>query len=169
MSQFVSFALLFFSIICFGQSRSPAAKKPLTSKYAGVYGYGRNADKESVGSVIVYPETDSTILFYIDLCRGAPSYNLGIKYGRMKITNDTGSYYNGSSSYEGKGCKWYFEFSEKSLTINSVDGQNECGFGHAVFADGIYKRRSSKLRKSFIDMTGDTIYFRMTPPEKYSK
>jgi hypothetical protein len=58
-----------------------------TAKYAGQYSFGKNVDEGPVGSVKIYPESDTTVLFYIDICRGAPSYNLGQRYSRLKIKN----------------------------------------------------------------------------------
>lgn len=56
------------------------ANYPKTLIYAGSYSFGSNVEKRSVGSLIVYPETDSTILFYFQGNKGAPSYNIGQLY-----------------------------------------------------------------------------------------
>src|ERR1044071_2763340 len=61
-----------------------------SSSIGGVYAFGTDPDREAVGSVIIYPESDSTFLFDIDFNRGAPSYNMGLLEGRGKIIGDTG-------------------------------------------------------------------------------
>jgi hypothetical protein len=165
MKKTVVISLLFCSVISFGQTKTNAL---LTSKYTGTYGYGRHIEKERIGTIFIVPETDTTILFYIDLNRGAPSYNMGSLYGRVKIVNNRGTF---STSFDssGKGCKWTFLFSKNSLTIETVDGQDYCGFGYAVIADGVFKRTSNKFISSFEDMEGKKIYFSKTKPEDYYK
>ena len=56
-----------------------------TIKYTGTYQLGDDIEKERIGTITIYPETDTTVLFYIDLNRGAPSYNMGQLYGRLKV------------------------------------------------------------------------------------
>jgi hypothetical protein len=165
MKRTAFIALLFFSVICVGQTMT---HKLLTSKYAGKYAYGRDIEKERIGTIFIFPETDTTILFYIDLNRGAPSYNMGSLYGRVKILNSTGTL---STSFDSssKGCKWTFHFSKDNLTITTIDGRDDCGFGFAVIADGVFKRTSNKIISSFEDMEGKKIYFIKTKPEDYYK
>ncbi|HEY2722344.1 MAG TPA: hypothetical protein VGI82_11495 [Chitinophagaceae bacterium] len=153
---------LFSSILCFGQKKEIMG----TMKYAGYYSYGKNI-RDKTGGVIVYPETDSTILFCIDLNRGVPSYNMGFAYGRLKIIKDGGIFYEKPDS-AGSGCKWLFVFSKKNLTIRTLDHQYECGFGAGVFADGDFKRASSKIFEFFEDNEGRKFYFRQTSPEDYN-
>jgi hypothetical protein len=139
-----------------------------TSKYSGVYSYGNDTEKGRVGTVIIYPETDSTILFYFDLNRGAPSYNIGTLYGRVKINNGKGVF-NIVLAYQSGGCRMTFKFTSDLLTIDEIDGFNECGFGHAVFADGEYQKQKGKLQDFFTNMEGVKFYFKMTSPEEFYK
>ena len=168
MKKTLIFGLLFFSIISYGQTKIDRTNKLLTSKYAGTYGYGKDVEKGRIGTIFIYPETDSTILFYIDLNRGAPSYNMGSLYGRVKIINSSGTFYT-KFDYSDNGCKWTFLFLRSNLTIKTIDEQDNCGFGGAVFADGIFKRISNKMLDYFEDMEGKKIYFKTTKPEDYYK
>jgi hypothetical protein len=79
-------------------------KQLMTTKYAGVY----KAEKGTIGSVTVYPETDSTILFYIDIGQRAPSFNLGQLYDRLIIKDGEGIYFSTDFDYtdEKRGCRW---------------------------------------------------------------
>ena len=165
MKRTAAISLLLFSVISFGQTKT---NKFLTSKYTGTYAYGRDIEKERIGTIFIFPETDTTILFYIDLNRGAPSYNMGSLYGRVKIVSNKGTF---STSFDSsnKGCKWTFLFSKNNLTIKTVDEQDYCGFGYAVFADGVFKRTSNRIISSFEDMEGKKIYFTKTKPEDYYK
>ena len=91
---------------------------------------------------------------------------MGYLYGRVKIVNDRGTFFTTFDSVS-NGCKLAFLFSKNNLTIETVDGQDYCGFGYAVIADGAFKRRSKKLISSFEDMEGKKIYFSKTKPEDY--
>ena len=88
----------------FGFAQTNNSKSVLTEKYSGIYSFGENVEKGPVGSVTVFAETDTTILFFIDICRGAPSYNLGQLYGRLKIENGKGIYFS-KYDFDEKGCK----------------------------------------------------------------
>ena len=149
--------LLLLSIVASGQNVAPANSKLLTAKYEGEYSYGKSADKGHVGYVTVYPETDSTVLFYVELNIGPPSYNMGSLYNEVKILNDTGIFYLKDSDYD---CRWGFKFEKGSLKISGDYKHNDCGFGYAVDADGIYERKSHKLIDKIVDLQGDTIFFK---------
>lgn len=138
-----------------------------TNKYAGLYSFGNSPKKGAVGSATIYPETDSTVLFYIDICRGAPSYNLGQLYSRLKLLNGKGVYY--SNDFGDKGCKWEIIFDNNSLIIKTIDDCDECGFGHAVFADNKYARKDNLIHNFFTDGHGRKIYFNKTSPADYLK
>jgi hypothetical protein len=149
----------------FKQINNPTLK---TTKYAGIYSFGDNVEKGSVGSVTVFPETDSTVLFYVDVCRGAPSYNLGQLYDRLKIKSDSGIYY--SKMYDEKNaCKWKVTIDKKLLIISTLDNSYECGFGHAVNADHHYKLKKRFTPEYFTDGHGHKVYFKKTSPESYLK
>ncbi len=168
MQKTLAFGFLFFSIITYGQTKVKKTDKRLTSKYAGTYSYGKDIEKGRIGTIFIYSETDSTILFYIDLNRGAPSYNMGSLYGRVKIINGSGTFFT-KFDYSENSCKWNFRFLKNDLTIKTVDEQDDCGFGYAVIADGIFRKTSNKMLNYFEDMEGKKIYFKNTKPEDYYK
>ncbi len=139
MKQILIVGLLSFAFCSRGQGTTEKINKLVTSKYAGTYSFGANIDKERIGTIFIYPETDTTVLFYIDLNRGAPSYNMGSLYGRVRITDGDGTFHS-KLDFGDKGCKWTFRFSRNNLIIETVAGQDECGFGAHVFADGEFKK-----------------------------
>ena len=94
--------------------------------------YGTNIEKERIGNISVFPETDTTILFYVDVNQGAPSYNMGELYGRVKIIDGRGTFYIKLDSSD-KGCKWGFKFSKSMLSLKTIGDYFDCGFGNAVF------------------------------------
>jgi len=140
---------------------------PRTKKFAGRYSYGKDPENGRAGFIDIYPETDSSILFYLDLNRGAPSYNMGQLYGRAKLIGNSGVFFmkNGKNN-----CRFRLTFSRGVVVLKTVDDSFDCPFGGGVFVDGNYKQFSKKAPKYFIGPTGeDTIYFRKTPPEKYNE
>ncbi len=138
-----------------------------TSKYAGIYKRNMDTSAGASGMITIYPETDSTVLFYIDICLGDPSYNLGSLYNRVVIKDGQGLFCSNLFSYQDKDCKWLFTFSNDSLKIRTVENNYECGFGNGVIADGDYIRESSSIPECFENGESIKIYFKNTPPEKY--
>lgn len=140
----------------------------MTYKYAGRYSYGSSPEKGRVGTILIYPETDTTVLFNIDISLGPPSYNMGQLYGRLKLKSDTCLFYT-KFEFAEMGCKWRLVFSKNKLTILTIDDQDGCGFGHSVYADNVYKLVTRKIVNYFEDMEGTKIYFNKTSPEDYYK
>lgn len=160
------FGLLVFSLTTSGQTSTRFATKPLTSRYAGIYNYGSGGGKGAVGSIVIYPETDTTVLFYIDLNKGKPSFNMGSLYGRVIVNKEKGTFRT-TFEQEDKGCEWSFNFAKNSLSIKTIFGSANCGFGNAVYADGKFKKRSNRIVQYFENMEGDKVYFWKTKPEDY--
>lgn len=125
----------------------------------GRYSFGDNVEKGPVGSVIVYPLTDSSALFYLDVCRGAPSYNLGQLWGQLSIKDNVGTY-DSKIEDDDLNCVLKFEFSTENLKVTTDEKHDDCGFGHAVYADNTYKLVDKSIPKYFINGEGDTILFK---------
>ena len=159
MRRKLIFLLLVSTLFSFGQTTK---KLPLkTSIYSGVYSFG-DIRKNYGGNVIVYAETDSTILFYIDIYTG----NIGQRYCRLKVQNGKGVYYSKEDSDE-KGCKWLITIIDKTLTIKTIDKCYECEFGGNVIADNKYILKRDTKPEYFIDGHGHKIFFNKTKPENY--
>jgi len=159
--------LTLFAIAVFSNSNSQVKKGyPKTLIYCGSYSFGSNAERGRVGSLDVYPETDSTILFYFQGNRGAPSYNMGQLYGRLKIINGKGLYF--SSTNVAKPCQFSWEFKSNQVLIKTLDDKDNCGFGYAVYIDGAYKRYTRNVPTYFEDETGGKVYFKKTLPENWN-
>lgn len=148
------------STFSFGQSTNSF----LTSKYAGEYSWQSKVTADRGGQVTVYPESNTTILFYLYQNKGEPSYNMGDLYGRITITNGSGVFYN--SGFPGANCKFKISFSGEKLKIETLDGKDECGFGGGVYADGEFTRISSKIPEYFEGYDG-RVYFNATKPEQF--
>jgi hypothetical protein len=168
MKQILTIVSIFISLFLCGQKSVYNPSKLVTVKYAGTYSFGKDIEKGRIGYISVFPETDSTIRFYVEANRGAPSYGMGSLYGRVKMINGQGTFYNKLDSTD-KGYKFTFSFSKRMLTLRTIDGYEDCGFGFGVYVDGDYKQYSNKIPVRFVDLEGHNIPFKTTSPEDYNK
>ncbi len=112
-------------------------KEYATSKYLGIYGFDfSNKLEGNQGSLLIYPESDTSVLFHIEVCIGAPSFNLGYTAGRLIVKNDSALYQ--PAEFEST-CKIMFYFEENEIKLATASGFGECGFGMNVYADATYK------------------------------
>ncbi len=151
------FFLTLISIVVSGQT-SKKQKELLTYKFGGSYGYGGHRDHPS-GSLIIYPETDSTVLFYLSASRGKPSFNSGSLYGRMRVNQSTGLYSN-NFSFSDENCKLTFQFFHKSIVVKTIEDSGGCGYGNGVQSDGTFKMISSYIPSYFETLEGEKIFFK---------
>ncbi len=144
---------------------TPAVKQT-TTKVGGTYSFGEYPEKGAVGSLIVYPLTDSSALFYLNVCKGAPSYNQGQLLGKMIIKEHLGIY--DSKVYDDDlNCILTFKFSSNQVELITENGHDLCGFGGNVYADYKYQLIDSAIPSYFINLEGDTISFEGLTIEKY--
>lgn len=166
MKQFLPFAFLLLAFSSCGDSGtntnadSPNADSArithFQSAYGGTYSFGTNPDSGTVGTVLIYPESDSTFLFYIDFNRGAPSYNMALIDGRGKIVGDTGVYYNEFPD-EVEACRIKFYFKKDFVQIENTE--RNCGFGANCMIDHVYNRIGNDVPQFYEGPEGDTVYF----------
>ena len=140
-------------------------------KYSGVYRFGSYGDTIQTGpggQVIIYSVSNDSVLFYIDISNGPPSYNMGSLYDKLYIISDKCTF-NKKFDYCVGSCIWSFVFDNDVLTIKTIENGYDCGFGGNVIADGVYKKISSSQPDYFDDAHGKRIYFAKTKPEEYYK
>lgn len=125
-----------------------------TRKFAGLYTYGANAEKEAVGTLFIYPETDSTVIFHLEIMKGPPSYNSGTATGSLLIAGDTATWSESAAAE----CKLRFRFTDSSAVIETIEDEN-CGFGGNVAADHTYTHTDHSIPEYFINPEGDTSRF----------
>lgn len=101
------------------------------------------------GKIQVKQINERQIVMNFFICKGAPSYNSGsfidtLNYGSNKAVYQTKEF--------DPSCKITFDFSKKGVEVvqESEDYNFGCGFGHAVFADGFFKK-ISKDESEMID------------------
>jgi hypothetical protein len=128
-----------------------------TAKYAGTYSYNWTNYSRPFGFLEVYPESDTSLLFYIENGKGEPSENTGIGYGRIIKKKDSAIFYMVNRDFF-MDCKLYFKFLNGKIIIKTCGNHFDCGYGHGVYSDGTYYLKNRKIPKYFI-FEKDTIYF----------
>jgi hypothetical protein len=125
------------------------------SPIGGVYSFGTDPAVEPCGTVMIYPESDSTFLFFIDFTRGAPSYNMAQIAERGQIVGDTGVFYREEpDQVEACGIKFYF----RKDFVQVVNQERNCGFGANCVIDHVYDR-IGVTPEYYVGPEGDTVYF----------
>ena len=158
----ISLVLIIFLEVLFCDFQNP-------SIYDGVYRYGDPSGDKPNGQIVIFTESDSSLLFYIFISRGAPSFNMGTLYGRVIIKDGKGVFSYDEFEYKGQACKFAITISKDTLSIATIGKNYECGFGGNVFADGIYKKVKNLKQDFFIDPHGGKYYFKETKPEQYDE
>ncbi len=133
-------------------------KEYATSKYLGIYGFDFSNEVEgNQGLLLIYPESDTSVLFHINVCIGSPSFNLGITTGRLIVKNDSALYQ--PAEYEST-CKIKFYFMNNEIKLETVSGFGECGFGMNVYADATYKLQKKVTPKYYSNGLNTNYNFR---------
>ena len=164
----------FLTILLFTFLTSGAhAQQPKGRHYEGLYGYGKNIEKGGIGNLAIHWESDSTLLFHLDVNRGAPSYNSGETYGRIRLYGDSGTYHFSDTSglYH---CGLIFLFATSKVVIKYMQGDDstlemECGYGFNVYAGGNYFLRARKKINSFTTGEGSSIPFNAQTVDEWEK
>ncbi|GGF04197.1 hypothetical protein SAMN05443634_10274 [Chishuiella changwenlii] len=146
--------------------------KPLS--IVGTYSFGTNLEKGAIGKVYVYPITDSTAVFYLDVSEGAPDYMLTTLYGEMLVKDNVGTYDSkkdkqGAEQYGDalSNCVMKFEFKQGELTIKPKE--KGCGFGKDASVYSTYKLINETTPKYFENVQGTKSYPVELILEKYKK
>jgi hypothetical protein len=84
---------------------------------------------------------------------------MGFNNGRVKIINGKGTYYSNEYGDE-KGCQWSIQFMKSSLIIQTMNNQDNCGFGYGVYMDGTFSLKSNKVVTFFENQEGIKIFFK---------
>jgi hypothetical protein len=161
-SIFRSILLIFlsFPFSLFSNAQTKRVKRiPATIIYAGEYSYGKNPEKEDIGTAYVYSENDSAILFYLDLITAAPKYRSGSIWGEVVIKKGQGLFIASLKGFK-KSCELSFQFKNQKLIIKTIGGNDDCGFGYGVFADGVFNKISDKNPEYFFTREGTKVYFK---------
>ncbi len=148
-------------LICFGLLALCISAKPSgnfnKNKFVGKYSYGTNLNEGPVGSLHLYPNSDSTSYFYLELFHGAPSYRSNVLTGFIKVLDTNRAVYN--TQGQGGGCIFELNLKDDKIQITTDPQRSDCFFFASFSADGTYKCKSSERPLYYIDRSADTIYF----------
>ncbi len=128
-------------------------------EYAGTYSYGTTSDSGRCGVIYVYPNSDTTLLFYLELSGGAPSYNSGAIVGQMNIYSPGKADFTMIKENDFINCSMNFWFTNDSLYIRTNDEADDCGYGYAVYSHGDFKLTDKKKPEFFVDRRGEKTWF----------
>jgi len=123
--------------------------KSKTKKRNGeIYGY--------FGQIQIKKLSADKIVMTFEVNKGAPSYNSGSFVDTLKYVENKVIYTNPEFDST---CKLTFDFNKKGISVKeeTEDANFGCGFGHGVFADGFYKRISSKIPILTEPLTGEVL------------
>jgi hypothetical protein len=145
-----------------------------TARFAGTYMFGsaihKDADEEEDdyvgpgGRVLLYPESDSTMLFFMEVEKGEPANAIGRLNGRIILKSNKGIF----TLNNPQGipiCKLSFQIEKRFLDIRTVDGLNNCGFGPGVRADNRFFRYSAEIPECY-EVNGKKSCFEKVPEKK---
>lgn len=127
--------------------------------FGGTFSFGEPGDKSS-GIIHIYPTSDSTFLFYLEVSRGAPSYNSGAISGKMEKWSENAVFFQRLDEFNGVQCGLYFTLVDDRLIITTNEHLNECGYGYGVVSDGTYIRQTYDIPEFYIDREGDKTFFK---------
>ena len=119
-----------------------------TEKDGDIYGY--------FGKIQVKTLSADKILMTFMINKGAPSYNSGSFVDTLDYKDNLVIY---TAPELDSSCKITFEFNDRGVTVKEeTDDVNfGCGFGHAVVADGYYKKISSAVPELRDPMTEEKL------------
>lgn len=114
-------------------------------KNGDTYGY--------FGDIKVKAIANNKVVVRLFVCKGAPSYNSGTIADTLFLKNNKAIYKNAEFD---SSCRVIFSFFRQGITVDEfTDNYNfGCGFGHAVIADGFFRRKSNKTPTTK-DLTDD--------------
>ena len=131
-------------------------KRTSTNKFVGTYSFSNNECENGCGSLLINPESDNSLIFYLEVNRGAPNYNSGSLMGKLFISNQNTYEY---TSNEFGSCGLTFKLDDNFISIKTIDNRNDCGFGNNVSADGVYKLLNNYIPEYYINGEGSKIFF----------
>ena len=117
-------------------------------KNGDTYGYS--------GQIKVKKLSADKIVMTFEVNKGAPSYNSGSFVDTLKYIDNRAIYIIPEADAT---CKITFDFNEKGVIVKeeTADYNSGCGFGHAVVADGLYKKTSNKTPILTEPLTGEKL------------
>ncbi|HRH99760.1 MAG TPA: hypothetical protein PK006_01795 [Saprospiraceae bacterium] len=125
----------------------------------GTYGFGDTPENGPTGRLLVYPTGTEEALIFLEVINGPPNHNSGEIIGKIKIIEELPTYVELDTEL-GVDCKFYFDFVSDQVSLNYAEDHYKCGLGNAVSIEESYPLLSFDIPEYFVDMEGDTTYFK---------
>jgi hypothetical protein len=110
------------------------AERPEYDNISGTYKVVRSDGGWCIIKIILEQHAPEDVIGFELFCiRGAPSYNSGSALGRLL------SGHNMAVFSPNQKCSIVLIFKPNSIDVTQIGMDFDCGFGHTVYADGIYQ------------------------------
>ena len=120
---------------------APPEVLPMPDNVTGTYVFGDQEGTEGGGYLVVKQLEGDQIKFELDLNRGAPNFNSGTATGTLDLKGNRAEFTTTEYDMSGKTCLISFVFQGDEVVVDQEQGSDmACGFGHAVYAHGTYKK-----------------------------
>lgn len=126
-----------------GHVLTPSPCPPELCPYTGTYVLDRCATGDDspclIGCVLwVLQRSPAEVGFELYCQRGPPSYNSGYAVDALSVAGGVAVYE--PQFFPDWHCRIMFEFGQGTVVATQDGTSAECGFGHAVYANGTYQR-----------------------------
>jgi hypothetical protein len=112
------------------------SERPSYDKISGMYKLQRGSGECNL-KVVFEPTVPSYEISFELFCnRGAPSYNGGYAMGKILMVDNIAVY--SPRIFPDSVCDIVFQFNGNKVKVTQLGMDFDCGFGHAVYVDGIY-------------------------------
>jgi len=123
----------------------------------GTYSFG-DINTGPAGSLKIKPINADVAMFFLDVNKGKPSYNMAQLAGQMVINGSVGTY-NQKVDANGLNCELTFKFSKEGVEVLTNSQRNYCGFGANVQVSNIYHLTDEQIPEYYVTAEGDTVLF----------
>jgi hypothetical protein len=136
MRSFWSFLVLVCPVLVVGQV--PLDRSGLYEQDTRGFALDSEVFVGPMGGIVLEQLSGERYALLLTVCRGWPGYNLGVLEDTVVISSDSLVL----RSAEDSTCLFMFRFSPDRIQVEQrqADLNMGCGFGHGVFADGVYRR-----------------------------
>jgi hypothetical protein len=121
-------------------------ERPDNDKISGTYASEGTNGSGCELKVILEPETQifEQIGFELFCSGGAPAHNKGLAVGKILMADNIAVYSPGNTFSSDSTCNIVMQFQENQTIVTQIGTYEACGFGHGVFASGVYTLKNSR-------------------------
>ena len=128
------------------------SERPEGDEISGTYRFVRADDSYCAIRAVLQPFIPPYQEVVIELfcLRGPPAYNSGgliqkvLLSDNLAVYSASEEYFEYREDYTSAPCHIVFQFRKDTIEVNQLGLDFDCGFGHGVYADGVYKLMDPK-------------------------